>query len=89
MTNQKRRSASKTIEEYSQSVSSDGVLVRAKCYRVVEGERARLEILLDAAGEKAMVDLPAARASRLQAVVKQAAIGFAASIAARLDSGRL
>jgi len=89
MTNRPKRTASNTIEEYSQSISSDGVTVRAKCYRVTEGNQVRFEILLDAAGERAMVDLSVQRASRLPAVVKQAAVGFAASIAARLDSGRL
>ncbi len=84
-----KRNGKVTIEEYTQTVEADGVTVRTKCHRVTDGERLRLEIILDAAGERAMVDLPVERSHRVPKLAKQAAIGFAASLALRLEGGRL
>lgn len=85
-----RRKRSDTLAHYSACLNSDGVIVRAKCYRVRAEASERLEVILDAAGQRATLDVAVHEEGRLERIVSKAARSFAASVACRLGAeGRL
>jgi hypothetical protein len=88
--NQVKTSRTKTLTQYSRTVNEHGVMVRAKCVRIETTGGARYEILLDAAGQRAIVDVPGDPTTGLDQLVVTVAAGFAASVSLRLtEDGRL
>lgn len=90
MNKQLKRTSRKTLTQYSKTINEHGVMVRAECLRIQSGRQARLEILLDGAGQKAVVDVPVGDLSLLEELVGRHATAFAAAVSLRLDDdGRL
>lgn len=88
--NQVKTSRTKTLTQYSKTVNEHGVMVRAKCVRIESEAGGRYEILLDAAGQRAIVDVPDDQSTSLEELVATVAAGFAASVSLRLtEDGRL
>ncbi len=88
MKNQPSRTRSKTIEEFSRALSHDGVSVRSRCYKVSDEDGSRFEILLDAAGQRALVDVSPAHAKQMEKLLREAVHGFATSVSMRLGKDK-
>lgn len=84
--NQSRRKRSKTLVEGSATINTQGVMVRVSCFRIDDEARPRLEVRLEAAGQRATVDLPIAELANLSQCARQAAEGFASALRLRLRS---
>ena len=85
-----KRKRSKTLEEFSSTINSDGVMVRVKCFRIDSETRSRIEIQLEGGAQYARVDVPVSQLPRLDQLARQAAAMFAASLRLRMrPDGRL
>lgn len=87
MNDQAKRSRTKTLAQYAKSINEHGVMVRAQCLRIEAGGRERLEILLDAAGQRAVIDVPIEELALLEELVVRHATSFAAAVSLRLGAG--
>lgn len=65
-------------------------MVQIKCFRIERNTSVRIEVRMEAAAQRAAVDLPDGDPKALQADIEMAVRGFAASVRLRLrEDGRL
>ena len=76
------------VEEYSRSMTYAGVSVRSRCTLVTKNGKVYYQILLDAAGQRAIIDIPRSRERSVERTLREALHGFATSVALRLDKSQ-
>ncbi len=76
------------VEEYSRAVTYGGVSVRSRCTLVTKNDKVFYQILLDAAGQRAIIDIPKSRERSVEKILREALHGFATSVALRLDKNQ-
>jgi len=79
-----KRKRSKTLKEHSSTINTQGVMIRATCFRIDTEEGSRIEIQLEGAAQHATIDVAISALSNLERSVAQAAEVFAASLRMRM-----